>query len=137
MNTKDNEVEQNPSPDGELVLQTLTLPKDTNAHGDIYGGWLVCQMDLAAATLASRIAEGRTATVAIESMAFIRPVKVGSVINCYATVLSTGRSSVTIQIEVWIKPENSFDLLKVTEGSFVFVAIDQNGRTRPIPEERK
>ncbi len=121
-----------PSPAGELALQTVALPKDTNASGDIFGGWLVSQMDLAAMVAAQRVANGRVATVAIEEMHFMVPVKVGALVSCFADIASVGRSSIQVQVEVWIANQGSTELTKVTEGMFVFVAIDDNGRTRAI-----
>jgi acyl-CoA thioesterase YciA len=129
-----SDLDHNPGPKGELSLQTVAMPKDTNAAGDIFGGWLMSQMDLAAAISASAIAQGRVATVAVDKMSFMVPVKVGSVISCYTDITSIGRSSIQVQVEVWmaIKPWAD-ELIKVTDGTFVFVAIDDNGRTRSIP----
>lgn len=121
-----------PSPAGELTMQTVAMPKDTNASGDIFGGWLVLQMDLAAMVAAQRVAHGRVATVAIDAMNFMVPVKVGAVVSCFAEINSVGRSSIQVQVEVWTTNPGSTELIKVTEGMFVFVAIDDNGRTRAI-----
>ncbi|MCB1671631.1 MAG: acyl-CoA thioesterase [Gammaproteobacteria bacterium] len=133
MNDQDG-MDKDPSPTGELTLQTLAMPKDTNANGDIFGGWLVSQMDLAAGITMKRVAKGRSATVAIKNVNFLYPVNVGSTVSCYAEVEEIGRSSAHINIEVWIfnagKDEH---LRKVAEGLFIYVAIDDNGRTRPIP----
>lgn len=126
-----------PIPYGELALQTLAMPADTNANGDIFGGWLVSQMDLAAAIAARKIARGRVATVAINGMVFLTPVHVGAVVSCYAEVLEIGRSSMRINIDVWIKHKTTFEPLKVTEGEFVFVAIDDRGNTRARPPQPK
>lgn len=125
--------EQTPSPQGELALQTVAMPADTNADGDIFGGWLVSQMDLAGAITAHRKAKGRTATVAIDSMVFLRPVAVGSTVSCYTKILEVGRSSMSINVEVWARHSTDLEHKKVTEGRFTFVAIDQNRRTRPVP----
>ncbi len=122
-----------PTPVGELSLQTIAMPADSNADGDIFGGWLVSQMDLAGAVMANRLARGRVATVAIDSMVFLRPVAVGSVVSCYATVKDIGRSSMTIIVEVWAQHHHDVEPRKVTEGQFTFVAIDENRRTRPVP----
>lgn len=127
------ELDAIPLPSGELTLQTVPMPKDTNAAGDIFGGWLVSQMDIAGGIAASRIAKGRVATVAIESMSFMIPVKVGSVVSCHTQVTEVGRSSVQVQIEVWMKQVDEDRQLKVTDGIFVFVALDQQGKTRIIP----
>ena len=123
-----------PVPDGELTLQTIAMPADTNANGDIFGGWLVSQMDLAASIAALKIAKGRVATVAINSMVFLTPVHVGAVVSCYANVIEIGRSSIRINIEVWIGHKLSNERTKVTEGEFTFVAIDDSGNTRAIPK---
>lgn len=127
-----NDIDQKPTPKGGLSLQTVAMPRDTNASGDIFGGWLLSQMDTAGAIAASEIAKGRVATVAVDKMSFMVPVKVGSVVSCYTDVLSIGRSSIQIQVEVWIKSPWNEDITKVTDGLFVFVAIDENGRTRNI-----
>lgn len=129
----DDDMDKDPTPTGELALQTLAMPRDTNANGDIFGGWLVSQMDLAAGIATKQITRGRSATVAIKNVEFLAPVSVGSVVSCYAEILEIGRSSMHINIEVWIS--NSLiqsGQRKVAEGLFVFVAIDDNGRTRRI-----
>lgn len=121
-------------PRGEITIQTLAMPADTNANGDIFGGWLVSQMDLAAGVLAKKLALGRVATVAINSMSFLRPVHVGDVVSCHVELIKQGRTSMTIAVEVWAQPAISQELYQVTEGSFVFVAIDKEGKPRPISE---
>lgn len=121
-----------PPPSGELALQTVAMPADTNSSGDIFGGWLLSQMDLAGSITARNIANGRVATVAIDQMVFLTPVQVGDVISCYAEVLAQGRSSIRTSIEVWINHDKTQEPMKVTEGVFVFVAIDENGNTRAI-----
>jgi acyl-CoA thioesterase YciA len=129
----DEDMDRDPTPTGELALQTLAMPRDTNANGDIFGGWLVSQMDLAAGIATKQVTRGRSATVAIKNVEFLAPVSVGSVVSCYAEILEIGRSSMHINIEVWIS--NSLiqeTQRKVAEGLFIFVAIDENGRTRRI-----
>jgi acyl-CoA thioesterase YciA len=126
------DLDDTPKPRGELSLQTVAMPRDTNANGDIFGGWLVSQMDLAAMVAATRVAHGRAVTVAINGMAFYTPVHVGAVVSCYTEVLDIGRSSIRINVEAWITGKDSFEQMKVTEGQFVFVAIDKNGRTRHV-----
>lgn len=126
------DLDDTPKPRGELSLQTVAMPRDTNASGDIFGGWLVSQMDLAAMVTATREAGGRAVTVAINGMAFYTPVHVGAVVSCYTQVVEIGRSSMRINVEVWITEKDSFELMKVTEGEFVFVAIDRHGRTRDV-----
>lgn len=125
-------IDSQPLPSGGLFLQTIAMPKDTNANGDIFGGWLVSQMDLAGSIAASRLAAGRVATVAIEGMTFMQPVKVGALISCYCDIVNTGRSSMHIVVEVWASYSFQTRPAKVTEGRFIYVAIDDNGRTRPI-----
>lgn len=127
-----NDIDTTPIPHGELALQTVAMPKDTNPNGDIFGGWLLSQMDIAGMVTASDVAGGRVATVAIEGMAFLTPVHVGAVVSCYCDVLEVGRSSIRIVVEVWINSQHDGEPIKVTEGEFVFVAIDQTGRTRAI-----
>lgn len=121
-----------PAPQGELVIKTVAMPRDTNANGDIYGGWLLSQMDMAGAITAGELANGRVATVAVEGMAFLTPVHLGAVVSCYADVLDVGGSSIRTIVEVWINSRHDGEPIKVTEGEFVFVAIDDSGRTRSI-----
>jgi acyl-CoA thioesterase YciA len=127
-----NDIDSTPTPQGELALQTIAMPKDTNAEGDIFGGWLLSQMDLAGAIAAREVAGGRVATVAIEGMAFITPVHVGAVVSCYCDVIEIGRSSIRIVVEVCIDSPHDGEPIKVTEGEFIFVAIDDKRRTRTI-----
>ncbi|KGE03163.1 acyl-CoA thioesterase [Pseudohaliea rubra] len=127
-----SDIDSTPTPQGELALQTIAMPKDTNAEGDIFGGWLLSQMDLAGAIAAREVASGRVATVAIEGMAFITPVHVGAVVSCYCDVIEIGRSSIRIVVEVWIDSPHDGEPIKVTEGEFIFVAIDDKRRTRTI-----
>jgi len=131
---KESGLDDTPTPAGTLSLQTVAMPRDTNANGDIFGGWLVSQMDIAATVAAARVANGRVVTVAINGMAFYTPVHVGAVVSCYTEILEIGRSSVRINVEVWISGKHSPEQVKVTEGEFVYVAIDQSGRTRPVRE---
>ncbi len=124
--------ERTPTPAGELALQTLALPRDTNSNGDIFGGWLMSTMDLAGAIAAREAAKGRVTTVSVGSMAFLRPVPVGATVTCYCEILSVGRSSIKTLIEVWVKDYDRENQQKVTEAEFTYVAIDNTGRTRPI-----
>lgn len=126
------DINSTPVPQGELALQTMAMPKDTNANGDIFGGWLLSQMDIAGAIAAADVASGRVATVAIDGMVFLTPVHMGAIVTCYADILDIGRSSVRIMVEVWINSQHDGEPIKVTEGEFVYVAIDENGRTRTI-----
>ncbi len=133
MALRDEDDDSEPTPTGELALQTLAMPRDTNANGDIFGGWLVSQMDLAAGIATKQVTHGRSATVAIKNVQFLAPVSVGSVVSCYADVTEIGRSSMHINIEVWSASSITRTARrKVAEGEFVFVAIDDNGRTRKI-----
>jgi len=122
-------------PQGMLTLQTLSMPADTNPLGDIFGGWILSQMDIAGAVLALEIAHGRVTTVAVSSMKFLRPVPVGSLVSCYAVLLGIGHTSIRVGIEVWIKDFKNHERHKVTEGEFVYVAIDDNGKKRPVNTE--
>ncbi|WP_416138609.1 acyl-CoA thioesterase [Halomonas sp. HK25] len=124
-----------PAPKGDLTLKLLASRQDTNLHGDIAGGWLVAHMDQAAELAAGREAHGRTATVAIEAMDFLCPVRVGSMVNVYTTLREIGHSSLRIDVEVWIRQPQERDpreLHKVTEASFVMVALDDKGRIRAV-----
>lgn len=121
-------------PKGELTIQTLAMPASTNANGDIFGGWLVSQMDLAAGVLAKKLAQGRVATVAINSMTFLKPVHVGDVVSCHVDLIKLGTTSITIGVEVWVLPATQTEKYQVTEGTFVFVAIDENRKPRKVPQ---
>ncbi|PKM29782.1 MAG: acyl-CoA thioesterase [Gammaproteobacteria bacterium HGW-Gammaproteobacteria-11] len=127
------EIDKDPVPQGELALKVTALPRDCNSFGDIYGGWLVSQMDVAGTACAARIARGRVATVAIDRMGFMVPVPVGAQLAFHAKVLEIGRSSVKMLVEVWSEDLAHDEQRKVTEAIFVFVAIDDRGRTRIIP----
>jgi acyl-CoA thioesterase YciA len=127
--------DQHPAPKGELIQQIIPLPQDSNANGDIYAGWLVNHMDLAASNMANRISAGRTATVAIESMEFISPVRVGARVGFYGQLMDIGRSSMKIKIEVWTRDDNATFSRKVTEALFISVAIDKQGRIREVPDQ--
>ncbi|GAB4263000.1 MAG: acyl-CoA thioesterase [Pararhodobacter sp.] len=122
-------------PTGELTLQTVTFPADTNAAGDIFGGWVLSQMDIAAGISAAVRAKGRIATVAINAMRFHAPVLVGDLFSVYTRILRTGNTSVTIHVEAWVQRQQSSEHLKVTEGEFTFVAISRSGVKRPLPAE--
>jgi acyl-CoA thioesterase YciA len=128
--------QEDPIPQGDLALQITALPRETNGFGDIFGGWLVSQMDLAGTAMASRVAGGRVATVAIDRMAFLVPVAVGAQLSFYTQTLEIGRSSIKMMVEVWSDDPLSSEWRKVTEAVFVFVAIDGSGRTRSVPARR-
>ena len=116
-------------------LRTVAMPRDANSNGDIFGGWTLSQMDLAGGTFASHRAGGRVATVSIERMEFLRPVAVGDEVSCYCSLVQHGETSLTIKIETWSRARGSEHGAKVTEGVFTFVAIDENGKPRPLPAD--
>jgi acyl-CoA thioesterase YciA len=119
-------------PVGELSMRTLAMPADTNPSGDIFGGWVLAQMDIAGGVVAHQRAKGRVATIAVDSMMFHQPVKVGDVVCCYAEIKKVGRTSMTIQIQTWIIREAGGVRVKVTEGDFTYVALGPDGRPRPV-----
>ena len=128
-------------PEGELLLRTSPMPSDTNANGDIFGGWIMSQMDIAGGMMAIEITGGRAVTIAVDAMKFIKPVQVGDVVCCYGKVTRVGNTSITIRLEVWVKPgfrgikshrEDVFCL--VTEASYTYVAVDHEGRKRQFPK---
>lgn len=128
---------QSEAPQGELVLRTLAMPADTNANGDIFGGWLMSQMDMGGAILAKEIAQGRVVTVRVDGMTFLRPVAVGDVVCCYARCVKRGNTSITINVEVWVKKVSSEPIgqrYRATEALFIYVAVDQEGKPRPLPQ---
>ncbi|WP_290446877.1 acyl-CoA thioesterase [Acinetobacter lwoffii] len=124
-------------PEGVLSLQTIAMPADTNWSGDVFGGWIVSQMDLAGAIHAERFSKGRCATISINQMTFLVPVKVGDVISCYTQILKVGKTSIQMEIEVWDSHDDSRPPIRVTEGVFTFVAVDVKGNKRLIPEDAK
>ena len=119
-------------PTGELTLRTLAMPADTNVSGDIFGGWVLSQMDIAAGIIAGARAQGRVATVAVDAMKFIRPVHVGDVLCVYGDVQRVGRTSMGIWIEAWVKRDRFGVREKVTEALFTFVAIDEDGKPQAV-----
>src|SRR5467141_5387462 len=121
-------------PKGELVIQTIAMPKDTNPNGDIFGGWLTSQMDLGSGILAAKTAQARVVTVAMEGMSFLEPVRVGDTVRCYARVEKIGRTSMTIPVEVWVRRYMHGKQIRVTRGVFTHVAVDDFGK--PIPVRR-
>ncbi|WMQ73488.1 MAG: putative acyl-CoA thioester hydrolase [Sodalis sp.] len=126
-------------PHGEMVLRTLAMPADTNANGDIFGGWLMSQMDIGGAILAKELAQGRVVTVRVDGMTFLKPVMVGDIICCYAQCLKTGTSSLTINIEVWVKKVSSEPIgqrYRATEAVFTYVAVDNSGKPQPLPPDK-
>lgn len=122
-------------PHGELVIQTIAMPKDTNPSGDVFGGWLMSQMDLGSGILATKTAKCRVVTVALEAMSFLQPVRVGDTVACYARVEKIGRTSMTIPVEAWVHRYRTGETVRVTRAVFTYVAVDADGK--PIPVERK
>ena len=120
------------TPKGELVIRTVAMPADTNPNGDIFGGWIMSQMDIGSGILASKTAKTRVATVAVEGMSFLQPVKVGDTVACYAWVERIGRSSMRIPVEVWVQPYRRTEQIRVTQGVFTYVALDDSGRAVPV-----
>lgn len=122
-----------PSPVGELTLRLIPTRNDANLHGDITAGWVVAQMDHAAEGVASRIAKGRIASVSLESVVFMSPIRVGATVGFYTNLLEIGTSSIRIAIEVWTRNPNENGRRKVVDAVFVYVAIDEAGRIRKVP----
>lgn len=119
---------------GEPTIRTVPMPADSNANGDIFGGWVLSQMDIAGGVAASRVARGRTVTVAVEAMKFHRPVAVGDLVSLYTEILRIGATSITVRIETIVNRRGAGAEITVTEGTFVYVAIDDQGRPRPVPK---
>ena len=125
-------------PKGELIIRTQAMPADTNQNGDIFGGWIMSQMDLAGGMLATETARGRIATVAVVGMSFHQSVKVGDAVCVHGECTRVGRTSMTVHLEVWIKPllrSESYERYCVTEGVFTYVAIDDAGHPRAVPKD--
>lgn len=120
-------------PKGALTIRTLAMPADTNPAGDIFGGWVMSQMDIAGAIAAVERVKGRVVTVAVDSMTFIAPVKVGDVLCVYTDIQRIGTTSITVGLEAWVRRNRLDDRTKVTEARFVYVSLDENGQKRPIP----
>jgi acyl-CoA thioesterase YciA len=127
-------MESSDAPKGELVIRTIAMPADTNPNGDIFGGWIMSQMDLGSGILAAKTAKTRVVTVAMEGMSFLQPVRVGDTVACYAWVEKIGRTSMTIPVEVWVQRYMSGEQVRVTQGVFTYVAVDSEGT--PIPVRR-
>ena len=113
-------------------LRTVAMPADANANGDIFGGWLMSQMDLAGGVHAHQEANGRTATVAVDAMSFHLPVQIGDLVTCYCETVQIGRTSIVVKVDTWVKRRSDGQEEKVTEGLFTFVAIDDTGRPRSV-----
>jgi len=121
-------------PESQPALRTLAMPADANPNGDIFGGWVLSQMDVAGGVPAVERAQGRIATVAVEAMRFHQPVFIGDLVSCYATITRVGTTSITVHIQTWARRHRSGQAVLVTEGTFVYVAIDEEGRPRPVPK---
>ena len=124
-------------PKGELILRTVAMPADTNPNGDIFGGWILSQMDIGGGILAKEVSQGRVVTVAADSMKFLEPVSVGDTVGCYGEVVRIGNTSIAIAMEVWVssnfgQASATVKRKKVTEAVFTFVAIDENGTKRQV-----
>ena len=134
MSASDPSPNSQDAPEGELALRTLAMPADTNPSGDIFGGWVMAQMDIAGGISAWNRADGRVATVAVDGFTFHRPVYVGDVVCCYTDIIHVGKTSIHVFVSAWVlrgrRPENR---IKVTEGTFSFVAIDGDGKKRDVP----
>ena len=122
-------------PQGDLCIRTLAMPADTNANGDIFGGWLLSQMDVGGGVFASKIANSRTVTVAIEAMTFRKPVYVGDLVSVHANLVRQGRTSMTVHLEAWVLRRKDRLSILVTDGDFTYVSIDDNGEPQPIQRD--
>jgi acyl-CoA thioesterase YciA len=123
-----------PDPPGGPHLRTIAMPADANPSGHVFGGWTLSQMDLAGATLAADRAQGRVATIAIEAMRFLQPIRVGDQVSCFCSVLDSGDHSIQVRIETWTRSRGAAEARKVTEGVFTYVAIGDDGHPRELPD---
>ncbi|CAL75772.1 Acyl-CoA thioester hydrolase [Bradyrhizobium sp. ORS 278] len=122
-------------PRGDLCIRTLAMPADTNANGDIFGGWLLSQMDVGGGVFAAKVAKSRTVTVAIEAMNFRKAVYVGDLVSVYAHLVRIGRTSMTVRLEAWVVRRREEQPILVTDGNFTYVSIDDDGRPQPIKRD--
>ena len=120
------------APEGEPVIRTIAMPADANFNGDIFGGWLISQMDLGGSITARSTAQCRVTTAAVDGMAFLRPVNIGDVVTCYAKLLGVGRTSMKISVEAWVQRYADSTSHQVTQGIFTYVAIDEQGKPQPV-----
>jgi acyl-CoA thioesterase YciA len=123
-------------PCGDLCTRTLAMPADTNANGDIFGGWLLSQMDIGGGVFASKIAKSRTVTVAIEAMNFRKPVYVGDLVSVHANLVRVGRTSITVHLEAWVLRRKEMQSILVTDGNFTYVSIDDQGHPQEIKQDQ-
>ena len=121
-------------PNGDLCIRTLAMPADTNQNGDIFGGWLLSQMDLGGGVFASKTAKSRTVTVAIEAMNFRKPVYVGDLVSVHASLVRVGKTSITVHLEAWVQRRKETHSILVTDGNFTYVSIDDQGHPQMIPQ---
>jgi acyl-CoA thioesterase YciA len=127
---------QTGEPIGDLCIRTLAMPADTNANGDIFGGWLLSQMDVGGGVFASKVVKSRTVTVAIEAMTFRKPVYVGDLLSVHATLVRLGRTSITVHLEAWVLRRKENHSILATEGNFTYVSIDEQGRPQAVQHSR-
>lgn len=120
---------------GRMTTRVMAMPADTNPAGDIFGGWVLSQMDIAAGICASRRAQSRVVTVSLEAMSFIRPVRVGDILGVYTEIEEVGTTSVVVHVEAWVRRDRIGNREKVTDGKFKFVALDNDGKSKPLPPE--
>jgi len=121
-----------PAPKGDLTIRTVAMPADTNPSGDIFGGWVLSQMDIAGGIAASERTRSRVVTVAVEAMTFIAPVKIGDVLCVYCSIERVGTTSISVYIEAWARRNRLSERVKVTDGSYVYVSLDESGQPKPI-----
>ena len=127
-------------PEKQPALRVMPMPADVNQHGDVFGGWIMSQMDIGGAILAKEMARGRVVTVAVDAITFLKPVTVGDVVCCYAHCIRTGRSSITVNMEVWVKKVSSEPIGQrycVTEAIFTYVAVSDEGKSRALPDGKR
>jgi len=130
-----NQMNEPDKPRGELVIRTIAMPADTNPSGDIFGGWIMSQMDLGSGILASKTSRTRVVTVAMDGMSFLQPVRVGDRVACYAWLEKIGRTSMRIPVEVWVERYMTGEQVRVTQAVFTYVALDAEGRPTPVPRD--
>jgi len=123
-------------PQGELLIRVMAMPAQTNGNGDIFGGWILSQMDLGGASMAIRYSQSKVVTVAVDRMSFLYPVRIGDVVSCYGTLRRIGRTSLTIYLETWVLRPHENDGHCVTEGLFTYVAIDEHGKPTPVGNQK-
>ena len=124
-------------PCGYLMVRCLAMPADTNPDGDIFGGWVLSQMDIAGAIYCKRRAKGRVVTIAVDKMSFYLPVMVGDILCCYVSKIHVGNTSIQVKVEAWVERELDGYILKVTQGTFTYVSVDSTRRPRPIPQGKE